>query len=77
MVVVVDTGERVNILDLVTTLPDICERFNISRSAVVNWMYKDRISWVKVGKTILIDVESFINYYEHSYYQLDADVNSK
>jgi hypothetical protein len=77
-VVVDDAGEIIpSVLDLVTTIPDVCERFNVSRGLVINWMFKDAFEWRKQGRVILIDLESFARAYEQSHYRLDTDCTSK
>jgi hypothetical protein len=73
-----DTGEIVEPLELVTTVREITDEFPISRGALQMWMYKDAFEWVQIGRTIIIDRESFVNFWnERNHSSLDVDVTSK
>jgi hypothetical protein len=63
MGIVMDTGEIVNNLDTVTTPHELMETFDISRGQLRNAMMKDRFEWVQIGRTIIIDRESFLDWW--------------
>lgn len=63
MAIKLDDGEIINPLDAVTTPAEILETFDISRGALRNAMYKDRFEWVQIKRTIIIDRETFLNWW--------------
>lgn len=77
MAIKLETGEVVKPLDLVTTVREVTEDFHISRGSLYMWMYKDRFEWVKVRGTVLIDRESFTNFYRSERECLDTSDLSK
>lgn len=72
-----ETGEIVNALELVTTVREVCEDFHISRGSLYMWMYKDNFEWVKIRGTVLIDRESFAEFYRSERICLDTSDTSK
>jgi hypothetical protein len=62
----VSTGEILSALDLVTTPSEIIEELGIKRGTLRNWMSKDYFEWVQIRRTVLIDRESFLEFYNKS-----------
>jgi hypothetical protein len=77
MAIRLETGEVVKPLDLITTVREVTEDFHISRSSLYMMMYKDKFEWVKVRGTVIIDRESFTNFYRSERNCLDTTDRSK
>ncbi len=63
MAIKLSDGEIVKPLDTVTTPAEILETFNISRGALRNAMWKDRFEWVQIKRTVIIDRETFLDWW--------------
>lgn len=75
---VLESGEKVDVLDLVTTIKEVTRQFPVSRGSVVMWMYKDLFNWQQVEGTYLIDRQSFVDFWNEKHQNsLDVDVTSK
>lgn len=65
MAIRLSTGEIVNPLDAVTTPTEILASFpEISRGALRNWMMKDKFAWVQIRRTVIINRDSFLDFYQ-------------
>jgi len=73
MAIRLSTGEIVKPLDSVTTPSEILASFpNISRGALRMWMLKDKFEWVQIRRTVIIDRDSFLDFYhQHNPQGLD------
>lgn len=56
-------GESIELLDAVTTLAEIMETYKIGRSVLRNAMDKDRFQWVQIKRAIIVDKESFLDWW--------------
>lgn len=63
MAIKLSDGEVIDPLDAITTPAEILETFNISRGALRNAMVKDRFQWVQIKRTIVIDRETFLDWW--------------
>lgn len=72
-----ETGEVISVLDCVTTIKEVTEDFHISRGSLYMWMYKDKFEWVKIRGTVLIDRESFVEFFRSERKCLDVSETSK
>lgn len=78
MGILVSTGEVLETIDAVTTVKEIQEIFpEVSRGALTMWRYQDKFTWRLSGRTVLIDFESFLEFYRQKRPQrLDTDSRS-
>jgi hypothetical protein len=77
MEVKLPNGETIAVLELVTTIKEVTEDFHVSRGSLYMWMYKDKFEWVKVRGTVLIDRQSFVDFYHSERNRLDVSDLSK
>ncbi len=77
MAIRLDTGEIVKPLDLVTTVKEVTEDFHVSRGSLYMWMYKDKFEWTKVRGTVIIDRESFVDFWRSERNYLDTTETAK
>ena len=77
MAIKLETGEVVKPLDLITTVREVTEDFHISRGSLYMFMYKDKFEWTKVRGTVLIDRESFVDFWRERRERLDSTDTSK
>lgn len=59
----VETGEIIKPIDLVTTPTELIETLGISRGQLRNAMYRDDFEWVQIRRTVIIDRESFMDWW--------------
>lgn len=63
-IIIQDTGEIIKPLDTVTTPAELLASFpDLSRGALRNAMYADRFEWVQIRRTIIIDRDSFLDWW--------------
>lgn len=74
-ILILETGEKGQLLDLVTTIKELTQQFPVSRGSIVMWMYKDHFDWQQVCGTYLIDRASFVEFWNNKY-QNSLDVDS-
>ena len=59
----ISTGEIVKPLDLITTPAELMETLGISRSELRWGMLRDDFEWVQIRRTIVIDRETFLDWW--------------
>ena len=66
MAIQLSTGEIVCPLDLVTTAREIVDTFPISRGMLRNAMLKDKFEWTQISRTVIIDRETFLEWWSNT-----------